>query len=36
VRYADDFVMGFETAGDARRMTVDLKNRLAKFGPVAA
>jgi RNA-directed DNA polymerase len=32
VRYADDFVMGFESAGDARRMMVDLKERLAKFG----
>ena len=32
VRYADDFVMGFESAGDARRMMVDLKQRLAKFG----
>jgi len=32
VRYADDFVMGFEKAADARRMLVDLKERLAKFG----
>ena len=32
VRYADDFVMGFENADDARRMLVDLKERLAKFG----
>ena len=32
VRYADDFVMGFESAGDARRMMADLKDRLAKFG----
>jgi len=32
VRYADDFVMGFEKAADARRMLVDLKDRLAKFG----
>jgi RNA-directed DNA polymerase len=32
VRYADDFVMGFESAGDARRMMGDLKERLAKFG----
>ena len=32
VRYADDFVMGFESAADARRMMVDLKQRLAKFG----
>jgi RNA-directed DNA polymerase len=32
VRYADDFVMGFESASDARQMVVDLKQRLAKFG----
>ncbi len=32
IRYADDFVMGFENAGDARRMMGDLKERLAKFG----
>ena len=32
VRYADDFVMGFENAGDARRMMVALTERLAKFG----
>jgi RNA-directed DNA polymerase len=32
VRYADDFVMGFEKAADARRMLVDLKDRLTKFG----
>ena len=32
VRYADDFVMGFERAADARRMLADLKERLAKFG----
>jgi RNA-directed DNA polymerase len=32
VRYADDFVMGFETEADARRMRADLKERLAKFG----
>jgi len=31
VRYADDFVMGFESEADARRMMVDLKERLAKF-----
>ena len=31
-RYADDFVMGFESAADARRMLADLKDRLAKFG----
>jgi len=32
VRYADDFVMGFESEADARRMLVDLKERLACFG----
>jgi group II intron reverse transcriptase/maturase len=32
VRYADDFVMGFESGIDARRMLADLKDRLAKFG----
>jgi len=32
VRYADDFVMGFEKESDARRMMEDLKERLAKFG----
>lgn len=32
VRYADDFVMGFERAADARRMVLDLKERLARFG----
>lgn len=32
VRYADDFVMGFESEGDARRMLADLGERLAKFG----
>ncbi|MGH9364931.1 MAG: group II intron reverse transcriptase/maturase, partial [Thermoanaerobaculia bacterium] len=31
VRYADDFVMGFECEDDARRMRVDLEERLAKF-----
>ncbi len=31
VRYADDFVMGFQNAQDARRMVVDLRGRLAKF-----
>lgn len=30
--YADDFVLGFETAADARWMLADLKARLAKFG----
>src|SRR3954452_23371523 len=32
VRYADDFVVGFESAADARRMLADLKERLARFG----
>jgi len=32
VRYADDFVMGFEKTDDARRMMVALTERLAKFG----
>ncbi|HEY6291802.1 MAG TPA: reverse transcriptase domain-containing protein [Terriglobia bacterium] len=31
VRYCDDFVMGFQYEDDARRMLVDLKERLAKF-----
>lgn len=31
VRYADDFVMGFESSADARRMLADLKERLANF-----
>jgi group II intron reverse transcriptase/maturase len=31
VRYADDFVMGFQYERDARRMLVDLTERLAKF-----
>lgn len=32
VRYADDFVMGFQCVDDARRMLVDLRERVAKFG----
>jgi group II intron reverse transcriptase/maturase len=32
VRYADDFVMGFESGVDARQMMAALKERLAKFG----
>ena len=32
VRYADDFVMGFENGGDARRLLADLRDRLTKFG----
>lgn len=31
VRYCDDFVMGFQYEADARKMLVDLKERLAKF-----
>ncbi len=32
VRYADDFVMGFESAADAQEMLAALKQRLADFG----
>src|SRR3546814_417292 len=32
VRYADDFVMGFEKEADARQMLADLKERLVRFG----
>jgi group II intron reverse transcriptase/maturase len=32
VRYADDFVMGFEKRADAQQMLDDLGKRLAKFG----
>ena len=32
VRYADDFVIGFEKMADARRMVINLKERLAGFG----
>jgi hypothetical protein len=32
VRYADDFVMGFEKVADARQMMFDLKERLAGLG----
>ncbi|SPP98165.1 RNA-directed DNA polymerase [Bradyrhizobium vignae] len=32
VRYADDFVMGFENKADAREMLLALKARLAGFG----
>ncbi len=32
VRYADDFVMGFQYETDARRMAKALDERLAKFG----
>ena len=31
VRYADDFVMGFQYEADARKMMVDLQERLAHF-----
>lgn len=31
VRYADDFVLGFQYADDARRMRRELQQRLAKF-----
>ena len=32
VRYADDFVMGFQYEADARKMIVALRERLAAFG----
>ena len=32
MRYADDFVMGFQYEADARKMTVALRERLAAFG----
>lgn len=32
VRYADDFVMGFQHRGEAERFLRDLRERLAKFG----
>ena len=32
VRFADDFVMGFEEYQDARRFVHDLRERFAKFG----
>jgi group II intron reverse transcriptase/maturase len=32
VRYADDFVVGFEKLGDANRFLEELRDRLAKFG----
>jgi RNA-directed DNA polymerase len=31
VRYADDFVMGFQSAQDARGLLADLRERMAKF-----
>ena len=32
VRFADDFVAGFEYEEDARRFLVDLRERFARFG----
>lgn len=32
VRYADDFVIGFQVEADARQCLVDLQERFAKFG----
>jgi RNA-directed DNA polymerase len=32
VRYADDFVMGFQSRGDAERCLVELRERFARFG----
>jgi group II intron reverse transcriptase/maturase len=32
VRFADDFVVGFQHAGDARRFLRDLRERFVKFG----
>jgi hypothetical protein len=32
VRFADDFTVGFEHKGDARRFLADLRERFAKFG----
>ena len=32
VRFADDFVVGFEHRGDAERFWADLRDRLAQFG----
>jgi len=32
VRYADDFVMGFQHRGDAERLLADLRDRLAEYG----
>ncbi|WP_314963577.1 reverse transcriptase domain-containing protein [Bradyrhizobium cosmicum] len=33
VRYADDFVVGFESKADAQEMLLALKARPASFGP---
>jgi group II intron reverse transcriptase/maturase len=32
VRFADDFIVGFEHQGDAQRFLADLRERFAKFG----
>ena len=32
VRFADDFIVGFEHQGDAQRFLHDLRERFAKFG----
>jgi group II intron reverse transcriptase/maturase len=32
VRYADDYIVGFEREHDARRFLADLRDRLARFG----
>jgi hypothetical protein len=32
VRFADDFVVGFEHQGDAQRFVADLRDRFARFG----
>jgi hypothetical protein len=32
VRFADDFIVGFEHEEDARRFLADLRERFAKFG----
>lgn len=32
VRYADDFVMGFQRTRDARKMMADLRERMARYG----
>ena len=32
MRYADDFVVGFEHRADAERFLVELQERMAKFG----
>jgi hypothetical protein len=32
VRWADDFIVGFEEEQDARRFLAELRERFAKFG----